>query len=499
MMRVQPSRMRGLFDTVRELGKRETWARVDAKQREPLPVVRELAFERGYPADDTAARAYDATDLERAVEAYRFFYPTVSCAALFKGFTSVGLVPNKVFGTLDVHPRHVGLGACSDTPCAPLLLDLKYGPVVVDVPPGPLMIAASDVNQRWVADMGLNGPEEGHGAKHVFVPPGYDQKLPPGLYVWTSTSNRVFVCARSIPLAGDVPGAVERLRSIRVRPLEPPATFAKPTWVDLTPLPHDTTPLAWENGLQYWQELHEVVDTEPPYDGYRDHYGALAALGIRKGRPFSPDLRLRPILERAARSANARMRVQSLSDRRTDRIVWSDRRWEWVSLRFEDGDFGTLTSTDLEAREKWFYQAVGASPVMFRRTTSAAQVSFLGVRDENAGYLDGAKTYELALPQPLPARLFWSVTAYDAETRSQLRTSQGKAVLRSLFELRNKLRESSLSLYFGPAAPVGKEGQWIKTIPGKGWFARLRIYGPQLSLFDGSWKPSDFRELRYGQ
>jgi hypothetical protein len=31
------------------------------------------SFERGYPAADTAQRAYDDNDLNRAIEAYKFF------------------------------------------------------------------------------------------------------------------------------------------------------------------------------------------------------------------------------------------------------------------------------------------------------------------------------------------------------------------------------------------------------------------------------------------
>ncbi len=495
----QPFRMSGLFDTVRALGRREPRLKMEALQGGAPPVLREVTFEQSPLSEDVVERAYDATDFERAVAAYRFFYPTVCSAALFKGSARVGLVSNRVFGTLDTRPRHVGLTPSSDMPRGLMPLDLKHGPVVVEVPPGPLMIVATDINQRWSADMGLFGPEEGHGARHVLVPPGYDQKLPPGLFVWSSTSNRVLVDARSIPLGADVQGALERLRTISVHPLDPPAGYAPPTFVDLTPAPLDTSPLAWENGLAYWRELHEVVDTEPPFDGYRNHYGELAALGIVKGRPFAPDERMRRILERSSRTANARMRVQSLSDRRRDRLVWSDRQWEWASLRFEDADFDTLTATDPEAREKWFYQATGASSVMFRRTTGAGLVSWLGTRDANGAHLDGGKTYELIIPQPVPARLFWSVTVYDLDTRSQIRTSQGKAALRSLFELRSALGSSKLSLYFGPSAPAGKEGQWIKTVPGKGWFSHLRLYGPQLSAFDGSFKPSDYGELRYGQ
>ena len=41
-------------------------------------------FERGYPAAATAERAYNDTDLARAIEAYKFFYPTVSVESLFQ-------------------------------------------------------------------------------------------------------------------------------------------------------------------------------------------------------------------------------------------------------------------------------------------------------------------------------------------------------------------------------------------------------------------------------
>ena len=42
------------------------------------------------------------------------------------------------------------------------------------------------------------------------------------------------------------------------------------------------------------------------------------------------------ILEKAARIGNAQMRVVSFNDRRPDRIVWPDRKWEWAALRFEN-------------------------------------------------------------------------------------------------------------------------------------------------------------------
>jgi len=42
-------------------------------------------------------------------------------------------------------------------------------------------------------------------------------------------------------------------------------------------------------------------------------------------------------------------------------------------------------------------------------------------------------TYKLTVPQPVPDKLFWSVTVHDTDTQSQVVTYQGKAALHSLF------------------------------------------------------------------
>ncbi len=56
--------------------------------------------------------------------------------------------------------------------------------------------------------------------------------------------------------------------------------------------------------------------------------------------------------------------------------------------------------------------------------------------------------------------------------------------------------DGSYDLYFGPKAPAGKESMWIKTIPGKGWWSAFRIYGPEASAFDGTWKLDDIVEMK---
>lgn len=453
--------------------------------------AQDYEFKGGYPTAATVQKASDETDLNRAIHAYRFFYPTVSSAAIFREMKRLGVQPNKVFGYMDTQPRHVGFTLNSDTPYGGMLLDLNVGPLVIELPPGPLLGAVLDINQRWVADMGVPGPDGGKGGKHLLLPPGYQGNVPDGYYVARATSFQVIAGMRALPEAGDVQGAIKRLQTIKVHPLDTSIAWTEPTWIDQTPMPQDQTPTKIEDKLEYWQMLHDIVDAEPPLQDERTHYGDLAALGIIKGQPFNPDQRMKGILERAAKEGSAQMRVESFADQRPDRMVWPDRQWQWAALRFENGTWDTAGYRDTHAADKWFYQAIATSPAMFRRDPAAGSLYWLGLRDKGGDYLDGGKSYKLSVPLPVPNRLFWSVTVYDAETRSQIQTDQAKAALRSLFELKD-LKGESVDLYFGPDAPAGHEGRWIKTTPGKGWFVYFRIYGPQPSAFDGTWKPGDF-------
>jgi hypothetical protein len=76
----------------------------------------QYVFEGGFPTPETVQRAYDDADLNRAVQAYRFFYPTVSGLAIFKGTVAVGLKANQVFGAMETEPDQVGFTLNSTPP-----------------------------------------------------------------------------------------------------------------------------------------------------------------------------------------------------------------------------------------------------------------------------------------------------------------------------------------------------------------------------------------------
>jgi hypothetical protein len=455
----------------------------------------DYVFRGGFPTPETTHNAYADSDLNRAIEAYKFFYPTVSFSAGFEAMEKAGIKANGGAGLMEGSPKQLVFTPNSDTPYGMVPLDLKAGPVVVEMPPGQLISVVNDLNQRHVMDIGLPGPDKGQGGKHLIIPPGYTGEVPEKYYTGTSTTMRVVLALRAIPVNDDTKAAKELMKTVKIHPLSPVEGWNTLEWTDISDRELDMTPVSYETGIGYWENLYKIINAEPAFEPYRMNYGELAALGIAKGKPFAPSARMKEILERAARIANAQMRVQAFADRTPERLVWPDRKWEWASLRFENGMFDLPTHKDLEAREKWFYQAILESPAMFRRDPGAGSLYWLGLRDNSGAYLDGGKTYKLTVPLPVPGKLFWSVTVYDPKTRSQVQTKQGKAALRSLQDLKELGDAKSVDLFFGPKAPEGEESRWLQTVPGKGWFTYFRIYGPETPAFDGSWKPGDFEAV----
>ena len=111
--------------------------------------------------------------------------------------------------------------------------------------------------------------------------------------------------------------------------------------------------------------------------------------------------------------------------------------------------------------------------------------------DADGNALEGSKTYKVHLPPKVPAKDFWSFTLYDNQTRAMLQTDQQFPGLDNNKQGLQQNADGSYDIYFGPAAPAGKERNWLQTIPGKGWNMLFRLYGPLQPWFDKAWRPGD--------
>jgi hypothetical protein len=115
--------------------------------------------------------------------------------------------------------------------------------------------------------------------------------------------------------------------------------------------------------------------------------------------------------------------------------------------------------------------------------------------DSKGGPLSGGKNYKITLDPKVPVANFWSLTLYEATNSSGLDNRQPFPSLGS----RDKPKvnaDGTIDLYFGAKAPSGEESNWIASVPGRGFFAIMRFYGPTEKAFDGSWKLTDFEEVK---
>jgi hypothetical protein len=459
-----------------------------------------LQFERGFPIGDTAQKAYDASDLRRAIEAYKFFFPTMGSEAVMQQMLSNNAKVNEIGHVMAVWPRIQFGAANSDTPYALATIDLKLsGPMVIELPPGPFIAFVDDHNMRWVQDMGTIGPEKGKGGKHLILPPGYEGEVPSGYYVGRSKTWKVVSFIRLFPADGDVDKALLSVKDVKIYPLAKagqPSTFR---YIDVSSYTMPLPILKWEKDIEYFRQLHAVIQTETAPEEIRPMLGMLQQLGIEKGKPFNPDARMKRILSEAAQTGSDEMRATFTAQRDPGYLPWKGRAWEWLIWQVidpETKDFGPRGYYNLEPAESYYWMGYGASAAMGVPAPGAGSVYWGGFRDNKGAYLDGGKNYKLTVPAPVPVNLFWSHTVYGMDTRTLIATDQDRAAVRSHIEKLTVNADGSYTLYFGPMAPAGKEGMWIKTIPGIGWWSIFRIYGPTAAAFDGTWKLDDYVEVK---
>jgi hypothetical protein len=216
-----------------------------------------------------------------------------------------------------------------------------------------------------------------------------------------------------------------------------------------------------------------------------------AAIGIKKGKPFAPDDRMKGILTDAIAVGNATARAILFASRDERTKFYPDRQW---STPFIGGSSAFFNEGErmLDARTMFHYYATGVTPAMAFSKPGTGSAYAYAARDSKGEYLDGGKTYKITLPAPIPAAQFWSFMVYDGQTRSMLETDQQLAGLDSNQKGIKKNADGSVTVWFGAKAPAGQESNWVQTMPGKGWNALLRLYAPLAPWFDKTWKPGDF-------
>ena len=485
-------------------------------------------FKDGVPSKATAEKLYDQLDFTYAYRAFMDNMRGVSIQSLRKGMQDIGVKDNEVlvFSEL-MDSKSLFLTANADTIYVMGSLDLTRGPMVIETPPR-FLGAVQDAWFRWVIDLGVPGPDRGMGGKYLIVPPGYTGTLPEGEFnIAHARTNIIVWFGRSFLANHNDPKPVaEEIRKFtKVYPYEqggvgtPIAEFlaGKAKLGRVTPPPptvfHEGSGKVMNtvppNDWSFFERLNEIVQNEPATSLDPELMGPVAAIGIVKGKPFAPDARMKRIMTEALKVANATSRTLFMSPRDASWYYYPNS--SWFNFLFETGyqfetpiplvtkegvkPFPPTGYRTMDARTNFFYGVTGITPAMAMRIPGIGSQYLLAVADADKNHFDGARTYRVTLPKGIPQANFWSFTVYDNMTRSMLDTPQrypraGSQSYPSPAAEPNA--DGSTTIYFAPAQPDGvKRGNWIQTIPGKGWFVILRLYSPLEPFFDKSWRISE--------
>jgi hypothetical protein len=472
-------------------------------------------FAENRPTKATQATLADELLFQRATQTYLWALPLINTLGMKVGSEATF---GAGYNVLPIWKRRLDAKTLVTTPNSDVIYAMSYldlgkdGPLVFDAPPN-LQGILLDAWQRpipvdggtFAGDVGLPGPDGGKGGKFLLLPPGFSGTVPEGYYVYRSSTNTVFVFLRGFYQdPGNLTPAVSLLEQTKIYPLNGEATARPMKFPDASGVPVNMLP---RRDFSAFEQLKGVVDAEGRSLASEDGLGMLASIGLVKGMPFKPSKHDRAILDRAARTAYKMSRVVGLQETLDGGSlrVFADRRWlnpldtisEQNSLKVKDLSFRNTVSgyTALDSRIWFFTNYYSISPGMISRVPGKGASYMIAFDDASGAPLSGGASYRLRLPPNIPAANFWSLTLYEAENASGLANGQPFPSLGS----RDKPEPSadgSTELYLGPKAPAGKQRNWLATVPGKGYFAIIRLYGPTEAALDKSWKPGDIERMR---
>ena len=444
-----------------------------------------LDFFDGVPTPDTVTTAYDALDLMRGVEVFLNAVPGASLVAMRRGLRAAGVTSARIIGITEprANSRSLFLTPNTETTYGTTFLDLKaWGPTVIEAPPQSLCVI-DDFWFRYVADMGLAGPDRGEGGKYLFLPPGHEGNVPEGYFTYRCRTFSNWVVLRAL-------GGVPAMKETKIYPLADADAPQENVFINLADAVMNTV---HSNDFSFYEEVAELLAEEPAEALDAERAGQLAAIGLISGQPFAPDERLRAILTRAAQIGAGIARTVAYAPRDPAAKLYGS----WTNV-FVGGSYEFLRDGArlLDARTQFHYLATVVTPAMAHAQVGAGSAYAYTVHDSNGDLLDGGRSYRLHVDANPPAKNFWAVDVYDTQTRSLLQVPS--TIWPALASNSGNLQandDGSFDLYFGPTAPPGKESNWVETIPGKSWFQLFRIYGPLQEWFDQTWKLNEFEPI----
>jgi len=448
-----------------------------------------LKFFDGVPDKETRKKVYDHLDFQHGFQAFMSGIQIASMDALRKGILEFGPANTTAVLFEDLmDSKALFLTANTTSVYMFSWLQLDDEPMVIETPPDVLGII-DDHWFKYVADFGRLGPDKSKGGKFLILPPGYKGEIPEGYFVARTNTYGNWVVWRGFQVDGSTKPAVDATKkTFRIYRLSKKDNPPKMKFVNASGKFVNTI---HRMDYKIFEEINEVVQSEPSEGQSPEILGALASIGIKKGRPFKPDARMKKILTDAANAGAVTVKT-IWSYPRDDMFYFYPGESVWMNP-FPGGSYEWLNegAALLDARAGFHFYATGITPAMAKKIIGKGSKYAYAYTDADSNPLDGSKNYKVHIPPNVPAKDFWSITLYDNQTRSMLQTDDRFPGIDNDKQGMIKNSDGSYDVYFGPKAPKGQENNWVQSVPGKSWSMIFRLYGPLEPWFDKTWRPGE--------
>ena len=439
-----------------------------------------------------AARAEADDRRTTARDAYIYGYPlmVMEITKAIANAASGGRFVHMLSGPTP--PFRLVVAPNGDTRYSSAWVDLTGGPQVLHVPDAGGRYFVAQVMDAWtevIADptSRITGSSP---ADYAIVGPGWHGTLPPHVRGVRSTTNDVWILARTRALPGDTRDAITAIQQQYT--LVPLDRFRDPTFTPAPGVlrepnvPTGPTPpslVASMDAATFFAHLASALVANPPRPGDQAMVERLARIGIVPGRPF--DAASLGADDRAALDAGV-ADARALLDAYDAPNVRHVNGWRWTH---DTGRFAT----------DYTYRAFVAKTLLAANLPEDAVYPETSV-DANGVPLTGARRYALhfAAGNLPPAHAFWSLTMYSPD-HYLVPNAIDRYTLRDAALRRNA--DGSIDVAIQHDAPAGDTTNWLPAPDGP-FVVTLRMYWPDEAGIDGTYaipaiQPLE-HEARYG-
>ncbi|MFY9631979.1 MAG: DUF1254 domain-containing protein [Candidatus Cybelea sp.] len=445
----------------------------------------------------TAAELNERAARRRAIEALVWGMAAVNYDLMLQAALRIGGAYNQiVYWSRLPSWKNQTLTPNPDSIYLMLFMNTKdVGPVVLEIPPaddGSITGSIDDCWQTALEDVGPAGADKGDGGKYLILPPGYQGDVPSGHIALPSDTFQSYALLRSILRDGSdaaIAKAVAYGKRVKLYPLSDAAERPNAVFVDAIEEMFDAT-IPYD--VRFYQALDRIVQAEPWLMRDKAMIDQLRSVGIEKGKRFEPDETAQRLLQESADEAHA----------------WIDLRYEALfAAPYYEGTHWALPADSevVEGLETNFAQP-DSYPIDGRGTSysmaffsakrlGAGQFYLMSIKDAEGNAFDGAHAYRLTVPAKAPITQYWSATVYDRVTHALIRDTRWSSRSSQSPGLKQS-PDGSVNVYYAPEAPSGQEANWIPTSREGRFEVLFRLYGPEKSFFDKTWKLPDIEAVR---